>query len=181
MHNRQDSGRQDSPLPGQKTGRNMMYMGWLIVLGLLTVIFGGWEEGRINPNQQVNSTVIGNTAEVKLQRNPWGHYLANGTINGGEVTFLVDTGATYVSVPKHIADKLDLKKGTRGYSSTANGTIEIFMTTINQLELGAIDMRDVRATINPHMKEDEILLGMSFLKKLELVQQGDTLLLRQHR
>lgn len=169
------------PLPGQRAGRTMMYLGWLMVLGLLTVIFSNWEESRFNPNRQVNSTVTGDHVEVRLQRNPWGHYLANGVINGGEVTFLLDTGATYVSVPEHIANKLNLKKGARSYSATANGTIEVFMATIDQLELGEIVMHDVHATINPHMKEDEILLGMSFLKKLELVQQGGTLLLRQYQ
>jgi aspartyl protease family protein len=173
-HNPFDDSDQNSSL-----GRGMFYAGWLIVLGLLTVVFGDWEAQQLNPNQNISSKTYNGSAEVVLQRNRWGHYVANGFINGVEVTFLLDTGATNVSVPGSIAKALNLKKGMRSRTSTANGTINVYMTSIDELQLGNIVMTNVRGSINPHMRENEVLLGMSFLKHLELVQKGDTLILRQ--
>jgi aspartyl protease family protein len=179
---------QDSP-PGKNPfkaenehtslGRGMFYFGWLIVLGLLTMVFGSWEQHQTNPNQKVVSQTQGGASEVVLQRNRWGHYIANGFINGVEVTFLLDTGATYVSVPESIAQKLHLEQGMRSRSNTANGTINVYMTQIDELRLGDIVMTDVQGSINPYMGDNEVLLGMSFLKHLELVQKNDTLILRQ--
>ena len=160
-------------------GRGMMYIGWLLLLGLLTWWFGDWEESRYNPNREVVSSINGGQVEVTLKRNRWGHYVANGTINGKEVTYLLDTGATDVSIPGHLEKKLGLRRGRSYSASTANGTIRVYGTTVDKFTLGNIEMRNVRASINPYMKEDEILLGMSVLQHLELVQKGDSLTIRQ--
>ena len=50
-------------------------------------------------------------AQVTLQQNRQGHYVTNGAINGTQVTFLLDTGATQVSIPGHIAETLSLQAG----------------------------------------------------------------------
>ncbi|MCV6603984.1 MAG: TIGR02281 family clan AA aspartic protease, partial [Porticoccaceae bacterium] len=146
------------PPPGQNMGRGMMYAGWAVLLALLTWVFGNWEESRYNPNQNVTTTSSAGRVEVRLQRNSWGHYVANGTINSETVTYLLDTGATQVSVPGHLADRLKLKPGRSYKVSTANGTVWVKSTSIDKLTLGGIEMRDVRASINPHMEGDEILL-----------------------
>jgi len=173
-HNPFDNNNKNTSL-----GRGMFFAGWLIVLGLLTVVFGNWEGSQLNPNQNISSTSHNGSSEVVLQRNRWGHYIANGFINGVETTFLLDTGATHVSVPESIAKTLNLKKGMRSRTRTANGTINVYMTNIDELQLGDIVMTNVRGSINPHMRDNEVLLGMSFLKHLELVQKGDILILRQ--
>ncbi|MDM3871995.1 TIGR02281 family clan AA aspartic protease [Porticoccus sp. W117] len=165
--------------PGKSIGRGMMIAGWLIVLALLTWVFGNWEESRYNPNQNVATTSSGGQVEVSLQRNRWGHYVANGTINGKTVTYLLDTGATDVSIPGHLEKKLGLSRGRSFNASTANGIIQVYGTTLDTFTLGGIEMRNVRASINPHMKANEILLGMSVLQHLELVQKGDSLTIRQ--
>ncbi|UTW46735.1 TIGR02281 family clan AA aspartic protease [bacterium SCSIO 12696] len=160
-------------------GRGMMYAGWLVLLALLTWVFGNWEEERYNPNQQVAGQTNGGHTEVVLKRNRWGHYVANGTINNKTVTYLLDTGATDVSIPGHLEKKLGLQRGQSYRASTANGTIQVYSTTLDKFTLGGIEMRNVRASINPFMRENEILLGMSVLQHLELVQKGNTLTIRQ--
>ncbi|MGS2723843.1 retropepsin-like aspartic protease family protein [Porticoccus sp. GXU_MW_L64] len=170
---------QQTPSPEKTMGRGMMIAGWLIVLALLTWVFGDWEESRYNPNRDVTSSTTGGQVEVTLKRNRWGHYVANGTINGKVVTYLLDTGATDVSIPGHLETKLNLRRGRSHNASTANGTIQVYSTTVDKFTLGKIEMRNVRASINPHMRENEILLGMSVLQHLELVQRGDTLTIRQ--
>lgn len=167
--------------PAQNIGRGMLIAGWILLLALLTLLFNDWFEEQRNPNQNVVSRMAANsTHEVILQRNRHGHYLANGQINGQEVEFLLDTGASDVSIPGRIADKLELKRGRRVNYQTANGNITAYQTRIPILELGNIALHDVRASINPHMDDDTILLGMTFLKHLEFTQKGNTLILRHY-
>ena len=107
--------------------------------------------------------------------------MASGFINGKEVTFLLDTGATHVAIPEKLASKLQLKGLARGQSSTANGYVDIEFTRINELRLGSIIAYDVTASINPGLNHsDYILLGMSVLKNVEFRQSGNQLELIQY-
>jgi len=155
---------------------------WVALLGVLTWFFADFLEGQYNPNQQVVTRMdAGDVAETVLQRNRYGHYVATGEINETEVRFLVDTGASDVNIPSGVAERLVLRRGTAHYANTANGTITVYATRLDRVRLGNIVLHDVRASINPHMQGEDILLGMSFLKDLELVQRGDKLFLRQYR
>ncbi len=149
---------------------------WIVLLSLATFTFNKVLDDIDNPNQQLLVSVdnYGNKA-ITLKRNRYGHYMATGKINGYSVDFLVDTGATLVAVPKHIAAKLNLKRGQVFHSQTANGTTRSYNTTIDRLALGDIIMTNVPAAIVVGMEFDEILLGMSFLKHLHLTQQNNTL------
>jgi aspartyl protease family protein len=160
-------------------GQGMMAAAFLIALGLLTMFFSGVEEKQRNPNQAPSSTLQGNLVEVVLDRNRQGHYLVVGEINGLPAEFLLDTGATDVVVPEPIAADLGLSKGRAGRAMTANGAVTVYDTRIAELKIGKITLRDVNASINPGMRNQEILLGMSALKHIEFVQRGSQLTLRQ--
>jgi len=161
-------------------GTWMITAAWLAVLGLLTLVFSGWMDKQHNPNQEISGAVRQDGArEVLLKRNRQGHYVATGAINGQETRYLLDTGATTVSVPEALARRLGLEYGHPMSAHTANGTITTYATMLDRVELGNIVLWNVRAHINPHMEGEEVLLGMSFLKELEFTQRGDTLLLRQ--
>jgi len=149
---------------------------WIALLGVTTVLFNGVLDDINNPNKQLTVTTneLGNK-EVILERNRYGHYVASGEINDKSVEFLLDTGATQVAIPEHIATQLSLKKGRAFQSQTANGSSQSYATTIDRLALGNIVMTNVPASISSGMEFDEILLGMSFLKHLHLVQQGTQL------
>lgn len=168
------------PSPAQRLGRHMMVVAWILALTLLGLLFSDLLEKQRNPNADVRSTIAADgQREIVLQRNRQGHYFAGGRINRQAVTFLLDTGATVVSVPQHIADRLGLKRGTRSYATTANGVITTYATRLDSVAIGDIELRNVAAHINPYSDSDDILLGMSFLKQLELTQRGDKLTLRQ--
>ena len=159
----------------------MITAAWMLLLVILTVYFSGWLEKRDNPNQLVaGGTSQDGVHEVNLKQNRSGHYVASGTINGATVRFLLDTGATNVSVPGRLAKRLSLKVGHAERVETANGTITTYFTRLDNVDLGTIRLRGVRAHINPHMNGDEVLLGMSFLRHLELVQRDGSLTLRQY-
>ena len=161
--------------------RTFLIIGWVVVIGLLTLVAGHWEESQYNPNKQpMTQLSVEGVPEVVLQRNRYGHYVTTGFINGREVTLLLDTGATYVAVPEKMADELGLRKMARGQSSTANGIVDTYLTRIERINIGAIELYDVAASINPGMNHDtSILLGMSVLKNIEFTQRGDQLTLRQ--
>ena len=161
-------------------GRIFTWIAWLLVLGLLAFVFQDLLETQNNPNEhpQYSRNKQGD-AEVILQQNRHGHYVVNGTINQQKVTFLLDTGATEVSIPEQLAQQLNLPRFGRYQVSTANGTITVQQTTIDELSIGNIFLYNVRANINPGMRDNEILLGMSALKKLEFQQTGKQLILRE--
>lgn len=164
----------------QKLGKGMLYLFWLGVLGMGTLFFNQWIEKRQNPNQQPNATRHDGVNEVTLTRNRQHHYVASGLINGQPVTFLLDTGATQVAVPAHLADKLGLQAGAAVPIMTANGMVQARTTVIDTIKLGTIEWRDVPAHLNPGMRDNQILLGMSALKNVEFTHRDGTLTLKQY-
>jgi aspartyl protease family protein len=167
--------------PPQRLGKGMIYAAWILVLVLLTLFFNHFIERQNNPNPApVTQYHQEGYRQVILQRNRSGHYVANGSINNQPVVFFLDTGATTVSIPESVALRLNLQRGTPLPVETANGTVTAYSTLIESVALGEIKLYEVRASINPAMSGEEILLGMSFLKQLEFTQRGDQLTLRQY-
>jgi aspartyl protease family protein len=161
--------------PHRPLGRGMALVASLLVLGMFYLYFENSLQARNNPNQQLQ---IAPGSELVLKRSRDGHYIFPGAINGQPVTFLLDTGATLVSVPAHLAGDLGLQAGAHQRSITANGTVATRATRIDTLAFGPFELRGVRASLNPGMADDQVLLGMSVLKHLEFSQRGDTLILR---
>lgn len=175
----QPSEPSEAPLPSHNPyrplGRGMALAASLLVLGMFTLYFDSSLEARNHPNRQLQ---IAPGSELALKRSRDGHYVFPGTINGQQVTFLLDTGATLVSVPAHLAGELGLKPGAYQQTVTANGTVTTRATRLDALAFGPFEIRAVPASLNPGMRGDQILLGMSVLKHLEFTQRGDTLILR---
>ncbi|VVM44433.1 TIGR02281 family clan AA aspartic protease [Pseudomonas fluorescens] len=165
--------------PGQRIGRVFMVLAWCAALFLATRFFGQWEARQQNPNVVVSSEQGEGFIEVKLVSNVQGHFVASGQINGQPVDFMLDTGATDVSIPLDLAKRLKLEEGFGVTLSTANGLSQGYRTRIERLQLGDIVLHDVRALVAPGLHGDQVLLGMSALNKLEFTQRGGTMLLRQ--
>ncbi len=166
--------------PTSGIGKSFVWIAWLIGLALLVFVFQDLLDEQYNPNQDPKLSLQSNgKAQVTLQQNRQGHYVTNGAINGVNVTFLLDTGATQVSIPAHIAEKLSLQTGGQYRVQTANGSITVYQTQLNELRIGNIYLYNVAAHINPSMEADEILLGMSALKRVEFRQTGKQLILQE--
>jgi len=159
-------------------GKWMIVLAWISAFGLLIMVFSELLDRQVNPNSSPESSQVGNRVEVRLKQNRAGHYVTSGFINGTKVTFLVDTGATDVAVPAHLASTLQMQAGRQALASTANGIVQINESRIDTLRIGDIVLRDVEANLNPGMSDDEILLGMSVLRQLEFTQRGERLILR---
>lgn len=155
----------------------MIWAATLVALAGLTWLFSVQIEQRRNPNRTVASSVIGQAVEVRLDANRQGHYVATGTINDQPVEFLVDTGATLVSVPESLAGELGLQRGPGIRLETAAGPVQGWLTEIDRVALGGITRENVRGAISPG-RSGTVLLGMSFLEPLEMNQRSGTLVLR---
>jgi aspartyl protease family protein len=167
-------------LPGQRAGRVMLLIAWIVAMGLATWLFGNWQTARDNPNQQPQSLHGKDFIEVRLASGRGGHYVVNGLINSQPVSFLLDTGATQVAIPAGAAERLKLQREASIQVSTANGIAQGWRTRLASLQLGDIQLQNVAAIIVPNMPGDEVLLGMSALKQLEFTQRDGTLVLRQN-
>lgn len=164
-------------------GRGMTFAAWIGLLVVLTLFFQDQLHFLENPNQSPKTQLNEEAGfrEVVLNRNAQGHYVVTGKINGRTVQMLVDTGATDVALSWDIAASLDLDLREGGFSKTANGTVAVWRTLLQNVSIGGIELNDVRAVVLPKgAMSEQVLLGMSFLKKLELVQKDGQLTLRQY-
>lgn len=114
-----------------------------------------------------------------LAADPRGHFVAAGSINGVAVRFLVDTGASFVSMSATEAKRLglDYTAGQRGYSATANGVVPTFRIKLDEVRLGEITLHNVDAAVHTGDSPAIVLLGMSFLNRTEMQRDGDRMTL----
>jgi len=165
---------------GLQAGAIMLLIAWFIFMGMLTFFFSKYVGEQDNPNRELVSKVGSDgVREVILKVNRYNHYVLLGKVNGKDVEFMIDTGASDVSVPEKLQKLLSLKAGRPIKAQTASGSITVYLTRIKTIEIGPIKLNDISASINPHMDSKQILLGMSALKKLEFIQKEGILILRQ--
>lgn len=151
----------------------------LVFVGLIAVMTLAFEhlvEQRDNPNVSLVAGA-GPDGRVVLTRNRFGAYVAPGQINGRDVTFLVDTGASSVAMPESVAQRLGLPRGAAQSSQTAAGVTRSYQTWIDSIVIGGIRVENVRGSILPAMRGDDVLLGMTMLRHVDFSQRGDELVL----
>jgi clan AA aspartic protease (TIGR02281 family) len=98
-----------------------------------------------------------------------GMYRTSGSVNGTPVDFIVDTGASYVSLPERMALAAGLRCQEHGRSMTANGSTEKCIGEIADLELGPFRLRNIRADILPNL--GHALIGMNALGAFHIEQE----------
>ncbi|WP_291991812.1 TIGR02281 family clan AA aspartic protease [Candidatus Accumulibacter sp. ACC003] len=109
-----------------------------------------------------------------------GHFLTTGNINGTSVRFLVDTGATMISLGASDARRagIDASKGQPAMATTANGQTRVSRVKLDTVRVGEIVQHGVDALV--HQQDmPVVLLGMSFLNRLEMQRDGETMTLRK--
>ena len=135
---------------------------------------------RMQIGQTVVSAAKAEKPSLVLSADGQGHFFTPGTINGASVRFLVDTGATFVSMGAADARRarIDFEKGTPGMTMTANGMAKIWRVRLGNLKVGNITLHDVDATVHQH-DMPIVLLGMSVLNRMEMRRDGTSLTLTQ--
>ena len=160
--------------PESRIGRRMIWLAALGVLAGLYALFSMLDQN----GGTVISVDAGGAAMIVLEQDRNGHYQVEGKINNQTVEFLVDTGATDVAVPESMARALGLEFGPKVKVMTAAGPSQAWMTRLNEVSIGGIRRRNVRATITSG-EFNEILLGMSFLRHYSLRQQDGKLVISE--
>ena len=119
-------------------------------------------------------------ASVVLTADGGGHFLTTGNVNGTTIRFIVDTGASMVSLGASDARRIgiDISKGQQGMANTANGQAIVTHVKLDSVRVGEIVMNNVDALV--HQQDMPFaLLGMSFLNRMEMQRSGDTMTLKK--
>ncbi len=124
-------------------------------------------------------SVRSNNPSASLPANGQGHFLGMGSINGVGTRFMVDTGASLISLSGAEARRIGLpfSQGQRGWMSTANGTVPVYRIVLNSVQIGDIVLNMVDAAVIEGSSPPVTLLGMSFLQRVEMTRNGDSLVL----
>ncbi len=122
----------------------------------------------------------GASEKIVLTADGQGHFVTLGTINGASVRFLVDTGASMISLGASDARRmgLDFNRGQKGFSQTANGQTMISVVKLDSVRVGGVTLHQVDAAIHQH-DLPIALLGMSFLNRMEMQRDGSTMTLKK--
>lgn len=110
---------------------------------------------------------------VEIERSPDGHYHWRGRLNGRDVEFLVDTGATTTAIPQELADALGLATVGRVRSSTAGGVVDGRVVLAELVLDGGVRAERLRVTALAGLGSP--LLGMDVLGRLRWQQAGGRL------
>lgn len=128
----------------------------------------------------VSAEPSGQRARVFVESDGRGHHVVQGSVNGTAMRFLVDTGATVVSMGKGDALRagIDYKKGVRAQGQTANGVAPIWIVKLNSVRLGEIELSGVDGAVHEG-EMPYVLLGMSFLGRMRMTREGSRLVLER--
>lgn len=134
---------------------------------------------RVGQNVAVQAAGKGPTTAI-LTADGQGHFLTTGNINGTTVRFLVDTGASMISIGAGDARRIgiDASKGQPGMVNTANGQTTVSRVKLDTVRVGEIVLNNVDALVHQH-DLPIVLLGMSFLNRMEMQRDGDAMTLKK--
>nr|CAD6615163.1 TIGR02281 family clan AA aspartic protease [Rhizobium sp. TCK] len=164
---------------------------WLVIILALVAAYiyrydlqqvGARLSAGLIPGSAVEVTRAQGVTEVIIHRGIRGHFHTSASVNGQAVSMLVDTGASAVVLSFEDAERIGLEPQRLAYTvtvSTANGRATAAPVRLEEVAIGPILRRDVRAMVAEEGRLDQSLLGMTFLSTLGSIQmQTDELRLR---
>ena len=116
---------------------------------------------------------------IKIPRSQDGHYWVTGKINGQAVRMVLDTGASDISISEGEARRIGLeyKDGKRQPYQTANGVVDGYQIVLASVSIQGITENNVPASVIA--SDHPILLGMSFLKRVDMREKGNLMFLER--
>lgn len=134
----------------------------------------------LSMGQSFAGAATGERPTVSLTADARGHFAAAGSINGYPMSFMVDTGATTIAINAAEARRigLDYKSGEAVGVSTAAGVVPAWRVTFNTVKVGGIVLNQVEGMV-VEAGLNVPLLGMSFLNRMEMRRDGQSMTLIQ--
>jgi aspartyl protease family protein len=154
-------------------------------------LIGGWlDRGTSTPPKQPDTKASVATPApsssariVSIGRDHRGHFQANGRVDGRQVSFMVDTGASVIALTERDADRLGVRPSRSAFTSavqTANGVVRAAPVILNSVEIGGLVVRDVKAVVVSGGGLRENLLGLSYLTRLKRFEYANNKLVLEN-
>jgi aspartyl protease family protein len=171
-----DGGAPRTLAPGQKTAEGVLLLGTEKDAASFEI---DGKKRTLRMGQAYSAAARAGRENVTLSADARGHFVTMGSINGGSVRFLVDTGATMVALPASEAKRLGINylQGQRGQVQTANGVAVAYRVKLDTVRIGDIEVNNVDAVVSENDAMGVILLGMSFLNRMEMKRDGQSMTL----
>lgn len=174
-----DGGAPRTVAPGEKLGDVKL----VSVQGDQAVVEVGGQRSTLRMDTPVSVGGGGGGASgnrIVLPANSGGHFLTLGAINGRSVNFMVDTGATLVSISAADALRIGLEyKKTRPVQvNTANGVAQAYRVRLNTVRVGDVEVYDIDALVS-EQPMPYVLLGNSFMNRFSMQREGDQMVLQK--
>jgi aspartyl protease family protein len=161
-----------------------------LALGVAGLI-GGWlDRGTSAPTTQADAKASlastppsGGARIVSIGRDHRGHFKAHGRIDGRQVSFMVDTGASVIALTEREADRLGIRPARNTFTAsvqTANGVVRAAPVTLSSVDIGGLVVRDVRALVVGGGGLTENLLGLSYLTRLKRFEYANNKLVLEN-
>ncbi len=131
-------------------------------------------------NTDTGSNTPGVKKDLQLIRQPDGMFRVQGLINNTHVHFLIDTGATTIAMNHFTAERIGipyLKVGREIQAATASGVVKAYAVMLNRVRVGELELSNVEGAVIVGTQPDKVLLGMSFLDKFKVQQDGNKMVI----
>lgn len=132
----------------------------------------------VSLGQRITSGSGGGGQRSVLTADAQGHFFTTVAVNGVSMRFMVDTGATMVTISSGDAKRagVNFLAGERGLMQSANGVVAAYRVKFDTVRLGEITLNNVDGiVIEGNRLGGHGLLGMSFLNRTEMKREGDTM------
>lgn len=157
---------------------------WIVIAAVLLIVYGMKEEaarfGRKLLSELMPSMGIQDENTISFRASVNGHFMVDVLVDGKLIQFMVDSGASDVTLSLRDAERLGLDRAALKFDrtyQTANGVVRGAPVRLKRVEIGPIAVDDVRASVN-EAPMGTSLLGMSFLSRLASWRvEGDRLTL----
>ncbi len=172
-----DGGAPSSMRIGQRTAAGVQL---LAIEGESAIFEIEGQRRALRMGQPYVSKTTGNAPSVRLSADANGHYIANGSVNGSAVRFLVDTGATMVALPAQVASQAGIKysKAPSGTVQTAGGVTKAYQVKLDTISVGGVTLNNIDAVVIERGLTVP-LLGMTFLSRMDIQHDGALMVLKK--
>lgn len=153
----------------QPIGKTLkMVLAWVAIFGVAFILFSFRSEFSVIGQRlkaEATGAPIAVGEELRIPIADDGHFWVDAKLNGRDVRFMVDSGASITTVSRRVAEASGMEIGNEYVIvSTANGPARATKARANRLQVGSIARTDFRIDINEN--DDVNLLGMNFLSSL---------------
>jgi aspartyl protease family protein len=146
-----------------------MALAWIVIFAAGFVLFTfrddfGYLAQRLKA--EAIGTPVREGRETRIPMAIDGHFWVNATLNGHDVKFLVDSGATMTTIDRQTAEDAGVQVSKRRDQlvRTGNGVIRVSSAKADELSVGEIVRRDVGLQVADN--DDLNVLGMNYLSTL---------------